>query len=124
MKKEILISLVSMIFGLTVYFVFHIGLVHRNNVFFVIIRNYIPDMCWTLSFFFVSISFAKKISKKPLLLNCIYVLSIAIIFEFLQKMDMISGTFDILDILVYVISILSAYFIEKKLRREKYEKSI
>ena len=123
-KIRFIISTLFLILGILIYFAFHFHYMERSNSTYTFIRNYVPDMCWVFSFFFVSVNFANKISNRPLLLNSVYVFAIATFFEFLQMFNIIKGTFDIVDIILYSISIVSAYFIEKKLRRTEYEKSI
>ena len=122
MKTRIFLSVIFMILGLSIYYLFHNDILTKSNILLSSIRNFIPDICWIFAFFFTSINFANQISKKPLLLNSIYILGIAITFELLQKYKVVRGTFDILDILCYCLAIIFACIIEIKLRRNHYEK--
>ena len=124
MKKRFILSLSFMIVGVIIYILFDIKFMTKSNIVFSIIRNFLPDICWTFSFFFISINFAYNISKKALLLNSIYVFGIALLFELLQYFNIARGTFDIVDIFIYSITIIFACFIENKVRRNECEKSL
>ena len=123
MKIRLFLSGIFLVIGIIIYYFFLNSILIKNNIVFSSIRNFIPDICWVLVFFFTSINFAYQFSKKPLLLNSIYIFIIAITFEFLQKWKFVKGTFDILDILFYCLAIILACIIEMKLRRNEYEKS-
>ena len=123
MKKRIVLALVFMIIGTIIYLLYDVKYITKSNIIYSLIRNYLPDIFWTLSFFFMNINFANNISRKAIVLNSIYVFVIALTFEFLQYFNIAKGTFDILDILFYSISIIIASFIESSLRRYDYEKN-
>ena len=122
MKKRFLLSIFFLIIGIITYFLFDISFMTKINVLFSIIRNFLPDICWTLSFFFMSISFTIKLAKHNLLLNSLYVFGIALLYELLQYFHIVKGTFDIIDILIYIISITVACLVEKYIRRKENEK--
>lgn len=124
MKKRFILSLSFIIVGMIIYILFDIRFMTKSNMVFSIIRNFLPDICWTFSFFFISINFAYNISKKALLLNSIYVFGIALLFELLQYFNIARGTFDIVDIFIYSITIIFACIIENKIRRNECEKSL
>ncbi len=119
MKKRLSIAIVFIIIGSLIYLLFRNNIIIKNNVISLIIRNYIPDACWTISLYFTSINFTSKLTKKSLLINFIYVLTIALTYEILQYLKIVKGTFDRFDILVYLFSITISSIIERKLRREK-----
>lgn len=121
MKKRISLSLLFLLTGVVTYFLFDIDLINKSNFIFKILRNYFSDMCWAFSFFFMSIIFTSNITKKSLLINSVYVLTIAIIFELLQYFKYVKGTFDVIDVFVYIVSTIIACLIEKKLRRKENE---
>ena len=123
MKKRILISLTFLILGVIIYFLFDIELMKKSNNFCSIIRNYLPDICWTFSFFFMSINFTSNITKKSVIVNSLFVLFIALIYEFLQYHKIIGGTFDLIDISLYIVSVVLACLVENIIRRNEYEKS-
>lgn len=122
MKKRIFISLSFLILGSIIYLLFDLNLLSKSNTIFIIIRNYIPDICWTFSFFFMCINFTKNIVKNDLLINSLYVFIIGVFFELLQYFNIAKGTFDFLDIFVCIISIILSSLMEKFLRRIKNEK--
>ena len=122
MKKRIILSIYFLILGVLIYFLFDIKIISKDILVFSIIRNYLPDLCWTMSFFFLSITLTSNITNKPLLINSLYVLTISLLYEFLQFVKLAKGTFDIGDIFIYIISIIFACLIEKMIRRKKYEK--
>lgn len=124
MKKRFILSFSFMIIGVIIYILFDIRFMTKSNIAFSIIRNFLPDICWTFSFFFININFAYNISKKALLLNSIYIFGIALLFELLQYFNIASGTFDFLDIFIYSITIIFACFIENKIRRNECEKGL
>ena len=124
MKKRFIISICFMIIGVVIYLLFNNGIFVKCNNILAIIRNYLPDSCWTFSFYFASINFAYNISNKYIILNSIYIFSVALLFELMQYYDIVEGTFDILDLIIYIISITVACLIEIKIRRNENEKSI
>ncbi len=123
MKKRVLLSVIFLCIGVFIYFIFYIGFFRKNTLFFSFVRNYIPDTCWTLSFFFLSINFTKSLTKNSIIVNSIYVFIISILYESLQLFSIIKGTFDLIDILIYALSIILSCFIELILRRKENEKN-
>ena len=122
--RRIAISCLALFFGTVSYFLFDIGIINNSNIFFRLLRNYLPDFLWAFSFFFLTIIFSFNISeKKYLFISGIYVVFIGIIFEILQYFNIAKGTFDFFDIVIYLIAILIACFIETKLRRRESEKN-
>ena len=103
--------------GVAIYWLFNIGLLHKNNLICTIIRNYLSDGLWVISFFFIAINFSKDITQKYILLTSVFVFIVGIIFEFMQLTNIANGTFDLIDILVYFIAVLISCPIEKKLWR-------
>ena len=123
MRKRIILSIVFLLFGIFVYYLYDINFIGRSNNLTIFIRYYIPDICWTMSFFFMSINFTKNICKKDLFINSLYVLFIGILYELFQLFNITNGTFDIIDITIYILSVLIADYIEIRLRRNEYEKN-
>ena len=122
-KRRLYLVLSFIIIGIITYYLFDIKVLTKSNVVFTIIRNFLPDVCWTISFFFMSIRFATNITKKYILLTSLYVFCIALLFELLQFFKIVKGTFDILDVITYTISIILACLIEILIRRKENEKS-
>ena len=124
MIKRVLLSLDFMFSGISIYFMFHVKRLIKSNVFLACVRNFGPDVFWAMSFFFGGICFANKITQRPLVLNSVYVLTCALVFELMQYFNVVSGTFDIIDILIYFIFVIFACFIELSFRRKEYEKNV
>lgn len=122
MKKRFILSITFLIIGVIIYFLFDIGIMAKSNYVLSIIRNFLPDICWTISFFFLSISFTVSLTEHNLLLNSLYVFGIALVYESLQYFHIVKGTFDVLDIFIYIISITIACLVEKYIRRKENEK--
>lgn len=123
MKKRVFLSIIFLFTGIIIYFLFQINYLSKSNIFLTIIRNFFPDICWTLSFYFMSISIIKSISKNDLIFSSLFVMSIGLIYEMLQFFRIVSGTFDIIDVVVYAFSIMFACLIELLIRRIENEKS-
>lgn len=119
MKKRFLLSAIFLVTGVLIYFIFDIRVISKSNVFLSLIRNYIPDVCWAISFFFACINFTKQVTKNDLIVNSLYVFSLGLLFEFLQLLKISKGTFDIIDIIIYLFAIIVATLIEIFLRRKE-----
>lgn len=76
-----------------------------------IIRNHLCDFLWAYSFAF-SLTYIELNNKETFIIT----LSTGVIFELLQMMHLIRGTFDILDILVELLACIICY-----VYRSKYE---
>jgi len=83
-----------------------------------IFRNYLPDAFWSYSFSSSFYVFNTKMNLylKPVFLNFIFVL-----YEILQHLKIIKGTFDFNDILVYLVFSFLAYYIFKKTKFKNHE---
>ena len=123
MKKRFLLSLFFIIVGLLIYVIYRNEIITKSNIILSTIRNYLPDICWTFSFYFASINFAFNISKNYIVLNSVYVLLISMLFELLQYFGIIKGTYDTVDIFIYIFSIMIACLIEIKMRRKDNDKN-
>lgn len=121
MLKRMMLSIVSLILGIIIYYIFKYGVIANNTIFVAFIRNFIPDFLWIFSFYFFGINVTKKIFTKYIILTAIYSALLGIAFEILQKMAIIKGTFDFYDILTYMISIWIACQIELFFRRKENE---
>ena len=113
MRKRILFSILTLLIGITIYYLGQQHILIKSNIIASFIRNYIPDMLWTLSFYSLSVIFSKNITKNYILFTALYVIIIGVCFEFLQFTGIARGTFDVFDILVYIISASIASLIEK-----------
>ena len=112
MRKRILISICTLILGVFIYYLNFINVLITDNDISIFIRNYIPDFLWMVSFYFFSINYAKKITKKYIIATSIYVIALGLMFEMMQYSNIVKGTFDILDIITYIIAIIIANIVE------------
>ena len=119
MRKRMILSICLLLLGIFIYFIFNGQFLIKDGLITSFIRNYVPDILWTLSFYFASINFSKKIVKNYIPFTALYVFLLALLFELLQLVHIINGTFDIFDIIIYFISICIASLIEKIYWREK-----
>lgn len=122
MRKKVIFALGMLVLGIFIYYLYSIQFFKKTNIISSFIRNYIPDILWMLSFYFMSVNFSKKITKRYILFTAIYCFMIGLFFELLQLSSLINGTFDVFDIIWYVITIIIACFVEKYCWREKNEK--
>ena len=121
--KRGILSIISFVIGVVIYWLFNYRFLSKNNLMCTIMRNYLPDGLWVISFFFIAVNFSKNITQRYILLTSIFVFVIGIIFEIMQLVNIANGTFDLIDILVYFIAILIACFVEKKYLEGKNEKN-
>lgn len=117
------LSIISFFIGVVIYWLFNNSLLSKSNLIYTIIRNYLSDGLWAISFFFVAINFSKNITKNYILLTAVFVVGIGIIFEIMQLLKIVNGTFDLIDVLVYFISVLIACLFEKIIWRMENEKA-
>lgn len=123
MRKRILLSLITLILGIVIYYLYYKKIIDVSTELLRFVRNFIPDFLWMFSFFFLSVNYSKRITKKYIILTSTYALALGTLFELLQMANVVKGTFDILDIIVYIISILIACIVEKLLWRDENEKN-
>ena len=117
MCKKIIFSILLLFFGIFIYYLFRENILIKQNFILAFIRNYIPDILWTISFYCISTVFSKNIVKNYIVFTAIYVFSIGLFFELLQLKGIVKGTYDVFDIIIYIIAILVACLIEKNWRR-------
>ena len=123
MRKRIILSLITLILGIVIYYLYYKKIIDVSTELLRFVRNFIPDFLWMFSFFFLSVNYSKRITKKYIILTSTYALAMGTLFELLQMENVVKGTFDILDIIVYIISILIACIVEKLLWRDENEKN-
>ena len=121
MCKKIIYSLCTLIIGICIYLLSSYGLLTKSDYISSFIRNYVPDILWAISFYTLSTVFSKALSKYYIILTALYVILVGIFFEYLQFTGVAMGTFDVFDILVYIISTIIASLTEKYYWREKNE---
>lgn len=74
-----------------------------------IIRNHLCDFLWAYSLAF-SLTYIELSNKETFIIT----LSTGAVFELLQKVHLIKGTFDILDILVELLACIICYIYRSK----------
>lgn len=122
MQKRIIISICTLILGVIIYYLYLNRIITEKTELLIFIRNYIPDFLWMTSFYFFSINYMKRITKRYIIFTAVYTFIIGVFFEKLQQAKIVKGTFDLYDIITYGISILLACIIEKYIWRERNEK--
>lgn len=122
MRNRIILSGLFLITGIFIYFLFNI-FIDKNGLVTTFIRNYVPDLFWSISFYLFTIQISRKTFKWYKVINSFYVLIIGIIFELLQLYHIAPGTYDLFDIFIYAFGILFANLIEIFMRRIENEKN-
>ncbi len=80
------------------------------------IRNYTPDFLWIFSLTSFIIIIWQSESKEQKLIFTLPLI-IAFIFEFSQKYNLVSGTFDILDLFVYIVGFITSILLNIKFNK-------
>ena len=119
MRKKMIFSICTLLLGVFIYYLYQKQILIKNTILSSFIRNYIPDILWTISFYSISAIFLKEISNRYIIYTAIYIIIIGIIFELLQFTGVVRGTFDLFDIIIYSISAIVASLIENKYWRDK-----
>ncbi|MBQ3576558.1 MAG: hypothetical protein IJA28_03975 [Coprobacter sp.] len=127
-RKEYIIALSSLICGCFIYLFFRkniIGLevlsidtssliieIEHNIVTDIIIYN-LPDALWFFSLILFQVQFYKKsnLLSKVILYACI---ALPFIGEIMQKHNIISGTFDIIDVVLYALVLIIVMIWKRK----------
>lgn len=122
-------ALICLLLGLILYILFgtkileiDLKLLTTNTIITKIFRNHFFDFIWAFSFYIMCSYIMKLMTKKYKLLTGLYVVLIGIVYELLQLFNITSGTFDVLDILTYIIAVAVGSIIEKKIWSERNEK--
>lgn len=132
-KKELIqksiVTLICLLFGLILYILFgtkileiDLKLLTTNTIITKIFRNHFFDFIWAFSFYIICSYIMKIITKKYKFLTGLYVALIGIVYELLQLFNITSGTFDVFDILTYIIAVAVASIIEKKIWSDTMKK--
>lgn len=120
MIKRFLFAIVTLSIGILIYVLYKYQVLVKGNYISTFIRNFVPDILWMISFYFVSVCFMKNLTKRYMFATAVYTFIFSIIFELCQLTGKVHGTFDMLDIGVYFIAVLIAYTIEKFIFRGNY----
>lgn len=125
LKKRIILSMISAVsltFGLILYLVlrkdtyFHGWLpqafcnliysdVERNFI-TDFLRYYLPDFLWAFSFSSALTAVTIPLSNKHLFFNSLVVFIVGAAYEALQYFEIVGGTFDLFDILMYAVAVM------------------
>ena len=122
MRKRVILSIVTLILGIIIYYLFSKTILVKDNIVISFIRNYLLDGLWIISFYFIAVNFSKNITKYYKFLTSLYVIVLGIVFEVMQLLAIVGGTFDFIDILVYAFAALISCLVEKYIMEEKNEK--
>lgn len=74
----------------------------QNNLFIDFLRYYFVDFLWLASFFNAYLAVRSKITYVSVLSSFIVAFLTGVIYELLQRFGIISGTFDLVDIIMYL----------------------
>lgn len=122
MRKRVILSIVTLIIGIIIYYLFSKTILVKDNIVISFIRNYLLDGLWIISFYFIAVNFSKNITKYYKFLTSLYVIVLGIVFEVMQLLGIVGGIFDFIDILVYTFAALISCIVEKYIMEEKNEK--
>ncbi len=89
-----------------------------KNAFTVFLRGWFCDMCWAFSLESCVLLILPK-SKRFFYLSFAVSVSFSLFIELLQKYGVIAGVFDVFDMIVETLAVLSAGFIIKIIMEEK-----
>ncbi len=100
--RHVLFIILPLLVGLVIYYI------PVDYSYGALVRNYLPDTCWAFSFTYAFLALWKGaltlfIRMIPLLLF--------LGFEFMQKFNLLTGTFDYFDCLAYILAYLLATLI-------------
>lgn len=123
--KSVLLSAVCLILGLLIYIFmrsethFHFIIPEEIRSFLLSISNAVPDnfftdfirfwfvdFLWGASLTFALISVSAEATKKKFILASCISFAAGVLFEFAQLFSLVSGTFDVLDIVMYAAASL------------------
>lgn len=78
----------------------------NDNVIAVFLKCYFIDFLWGISLAFALNSVAYSFANKKIIINCFVTFLLGLLFEFAQLADIIRGTFDFVDIIMYAFAAL------------------
>ena len=91
------LSLAALLLGFSVYF-----LSAKNCFDIPLIRNFLPDFLWMVSFMLALVPLLKEVFKKhAIFISATICFLLSAVFELFQFLGILSGTGDILDVAVY-----------------------
>jgi len=90
-----------------------------NNWFIKLLKYNMVDGLWVYSLLWTIYLFVVKKTLASLVIVCFFSLAFGVLIEILQFYNIIKGTFDIFDILIYLLSVIFAFLIIKRSERLK-----
>ena len=123
-KREVLLSLLSLSLGLFIYIFFRketyihtllrmnhsFGFSHLNFFGSDFIKYYLPDFLWAFSLTNALIAVSEK-TKVEVYIIGVVVIFLSIVWEILQLVKIVGGTFDFMDCFLYLIAAIAAVVI-------------
>ena len=130
-KKEMFLSLVSLILGLLIYIFFRKGTyIHTllkiehpfglsDLIFFGsdFIKYYLPDFLWAFSLTNALITVSDKTKKEVFIIGFAVIL-LSALWEILQLLKIVSGTFDFVDCFIYLFAVVTAVALTTERKRK------
>lgn len=130
-KKEMLLSLVSLILGLLIYIFFRKGtyihtllkihssfcLSELNFIGSDFIKYYLPDFLWAFSLTNALITVSDKTKKEVFIIGFAVIL-LSALWEILQLLKIVSGTFDFVDCFIYLFAVVTAVALTTERKRK------
>ncbi len=90
----------------------------KTNPFIIFIKYYFVDFLWCLSLLFALASISFSFSKKLIIAISIVSFVLGVLFEILQYYCLVNGTFDVADIVMYLIASIVGSAINIELLKE------
>lgn len=130
-KKEVFLSVFSLILGLLIYIFFRKGTyIHTflklNDVFNLadssffgsdFIKYFLPDFLWAFSLSNAFIAISNKTKKEVIVIGFVVII-LAVLWEVLQLFEIVSGTFDWIDCFIYFFAVIAAVAMATERKRK------
>lgn len=133
-QKLTIFSLASLFLGIFIYLIlrndtyFHSYIPEYVKSFFYIqisenyitdfLKYYFVDFLWGISLVSALNAVSYSHSKKSTVINSLVSFGVGLLFELLQLLDVISGTFDVIDISMYAVTALTGAVININIFKE------
>lgn len=78
----------------------------QNNFLFIFLKYYFVDLLWGISLSFALIAVTEIVSFKRIIFCSLFSFIFGLLFEIIQYYDLVNGTFDFIDIFMYLIAAL------------------
>lgn len=90
----------------------------HNNQFLRFIKYYFIDFLWCFSFNLSLVSVSYSFSKKIIIIYSFISFFVGFIFEIMQLIGFVNGTFDCIDIIMYLIASVLGFAINIKIKEK------